>query len=169
MRDIPSDNKHPASEPPSSYRSRGRTKGMPPSGSHQTSSHTGSQVQPQSGSQQLRQRPLSRSATFAEPSPGSLNLRRSSTLSDSVSEARQSIRSSTDDIFLPRVGGGGKSFERESDDESVWHSLPLALALLPAIGGLFFHNGSAILTDLTLLVLAAVFLNWSVRLPWLVK
>lgn len=139
---------------------------MPPSSSQQTSSHTGSQVHPNAGSQQLRQRPLSRSATFAETSPSSPKLRRSSTLSDSVSEARQSIRSSTDDIFLPRVGGGAKPLEPESDDESHWHSLPLALALIPAVGGLFFQNGSAILTDLTLLVLAAVFLNWSVRLPW---
>lgn len=140
---------------------------MPPSSLHQTSSNTGSQLNPQAGPHHLRQRPLSRSATFAEPSSGQLNLRRSSTLSDSVSEARQSIRSSTDDIFLPRVGGKMKTtLQPESEDESLWHSLPLALALLPAIGGVFFQNGSAILTDLTLLVLAAIFLNWSVRLPW---
>lgn len=139
---------------------------MPFSNSHQTSSHTGSQVYPHAGSQQLRQRPPSRSATFAETSPTGPKLRRSSTLSDSVSVARQSIHSSTDDLFLPRVAGVRKPLKPESDDESLWHSLPLALALLPAVGGLFFQNGSAILTDLTLLVLAAVFLNWSVRLPW---
>jgi hypothetical protein len=139
---------------------------MPPSSSHQMSSHTSSQVNPSMGSQHIRQRPLSRSATFAEPSTSPLGLRRSSTLSDSVSEARQSIRSSTDDIFLPRVGGNAKFLEPETDDESHWHSLPLALALLPAIVGVFFQNGSAIFTDLTLLVLAAIFLNWSVRLPW---
>jgi hypothetical protein len=40
------------------------------------------------------------------------------------------------------------------------------LALLPAVGGLFFQNGSAVVTDITLLALAAIFLNWAVRLPW---
>ncbi|KAK2766162.1 hypothetical protein FQN54_007678 [Arachnomyces sp. PD_36] len=139
---------------------------MPSSSLHQTSSHTGSQANPHAGTANLRQRPLSRSATFADPSPSPLNLRRSSTLSDSVSEARQSIRSSTDDIFLPRIGANKKFSAQEPDEESIWHSLPLALALVPAVGGLFFQNGSAILTDFTLLVLAAIFLNWSVRLPW---
>ena len=51
-------------------------------------------------------------------------------------------------------------------EPSHWHSAPLALALFPALGGLFFHNGSVVVTDLTLLILAAVFLNWAVRLPW---
>lgn len=44
--------------------------------------------------------------------------------------------------------------------------MPLGLALLPAVGGLLFKDGSAIVTDITLLALAAIFLNWSVRLPW---
>ncbi|KAI9882565.1 MAG: hypothetical protein M1823_005687 [Watsoniomyces obsoletus] len=47
-----------------------------------------------------------------------------------------------------------------------WHSAPLAFALLPAVAGLLFQNGSAIVTDVTLLALAGVFLNWSVRMPW---
>ncbi|KAJ5272548.1 hypothetical protein N7478_007673 [Penicillium angulare] len=90
--------------------------------------------------------------------------RRNSTLSDSISEARHSIRSSTDDLFLPRVA-------RHDDgpiatEESHWHSAPLGLALLPAIAGVLFKNGSAFVTDVTILVLAAIFLNWSVRLPW---
>ena len=51
-------------------------------------------------------------------------------------------------------------------EESHWHSAPLALALLPAIAGVFFQEGGAFVTDVTLLVLAAIFLNWSVRLPW---
>lgn len=85
--------------------------------------------------------------------------RKSSIISDSGS-----LRSSTDDLFLP-------SFDRDQrlaahDESSHLHSAPLALALLPAIGGLFFENGSAVVTDITLLALAAVFLNWSVRLPW---
>ena len=88
--------------------------------------------------------------------------RRNSTLSDSISEARNSIRSSTDGLFLPRVAKG----EDPATDESHWHSAPLGLALLPAIAGVFFQNGSVFVTDVTLLVLAAIFLNWSVRLPW---
>jgi hypothetical protein len=44
----------------------------------------------------------------------------------------------------------------------------LAFALLPALGGMFFKNGSSVITDIMLLGLAAIFLNWSVRLPWLV-
>ena len=51
-------------------------------------------------------------------------------------------------------------------EPSHWHSVPLALALLPALGGLFFEKGSTVITDITLLTLAAVFLNWSLRLPW---
>ena len=107
----------------------------------------------------LRQRPLGRASTFAE----SPNARRSSNLSESVDDARQSIRSSTDDLLLPRV----RKFGLETHHETThWHSAPLGLALMPALGGLVFHNGSAIVTDLTLLGIAAVFLNWSVRLPW---
>jgi hypothetical protein len=94
------------------------------------------------------------------PREGS-NWRRNST-SDSVSEARNSIRSSTDDLFLPRVA------KEDPAEESHWHSAPLGLALLPAIAGVFFQNGSVFVTDVTLLVLAAIFLNWSVRLPWYV-
>ncbi|CAI7603117.1 unnamed protein product [Penicillium glandicola] len=89
--------------------------------------------------------------------------RRNSTLSDSISEARNSIRSSTDDLFLPRVA---KGYDALPAEESHWHSAPLGLALLPAIAGIFFHEGSSFVTDVTLLVLAAIFLNWSVRLPW---
>lgn len=91
-----------------------------------------------------------------------LNRRRSSLFSDSFSETQRSLKTSTDDLLLPRVSDQG-TFDH---DPSHWHSVPLGLALLPALGGLFFQNGSAIITDLSLLVLAAVFLNWSVRLPW---
>jgi hypothetical protein len=90
--------------------------------------------------------------------------RRSSLLSDySLDDARHSIRSSTDDLLLPKAQG----VEHEiSNEGSHWQSVPLAFALLPAIGGMLFKNGSAIITDIILLGLAAVFLNWSVRLPW---
>ena len=114
------------------------------------------------GSSPLRHRPLGRASIFADLSHP-LKPRRSSNLSDSLDSTRQSLKSSTDDLLLPKA----KSLDVLTDHEpSHWHSAPLALALLPAIGGLFFHNGSVIVTDLTLLILAAVFLNWAVRLPW---
>ncbi|KAK2734642.1 hypothetical protein FQN55_002565 [Onygenales sp. PD_40] len=134
--------------------------------SNQAASQTGSN--PTASAPYLRHRPLARSATsFGEPSfspPGPGRLRRSSTFSDTVSEARNSIRSSTDELFLPRVNS--RIAPLNHDNESHWQSAPLALALFPAVGGLLFKNGSAVATDITLLVLAAVFLNWSVRLPW---
>ncbi|KAI9805151.1 MAG: hypothetical protein M1825_000985 [Sarcosagium campestre] len=114
-------------------------------------------------SPKLRNRPLDRAATFADSSTLKAP-RRSSLLSDySLDEARQSFRSSTDDLLLPkpsRLGAG------DSQETSSWHSAPLAFALLPAVGGLLFKNGVAVVTDVMLLGLAAIFLNWSVRLPW---
>ncbi|KAE8381374.1 hypothetical protein BDV26DRAFT_255440 [Aspergillus bertholletiae] len=119
------------------------------------------------GSMSLRQRGPARSATFAEGCASNLkNERRNSTFSDSVSEARNSIRSSTDDLFFPRADKGAYDAADAPNEESHWHSAPLGLALLPAVAGIFFQNGSAVVTDVTLLVLAAIFLNWSVRLPW---
>jgi len=49
---------------------------------------------------------------------------------------------------------------------SHWHSAPLVFAILPAIGGLLFQNGSAVVTDILLLGLGSMFLNWCVRSPW---
>lgn len=114
----------------------------------------------------LRQRGPARAATttFAEDLNSTSVLRRNSTLSDSVSEARNSIRSSTDDLFLPRVSRRTNNVDLQ--EESHWQSAPLGLALFPAIAGVFFKNGGSVVTDITLLVLAAIFLNWSVRLPW---
>ncbi|RAL02129.1 uncharacterized protein BO80DRAFT_379306 [Aspergillus ibericus CBS 121593] len=112
----------------------------------------------------LRHRGSARSATFAEGTTNLREQRRNSTLSDSVSEARNSIRSSTDDILFPRAAK--RNDVDLTNEESHWHSAPLGLALLPAVAGIFFQNGGAVVTDVTLLILAAVFLNWSVRLPW---
>lgn len=109
-----------------------------------------------------RTRPLARSATFADGN--AFKRRRSSLLSDNVSETRKSLRSSTDDLLLPRVDANGRFYQEI--EPSHWHSIPLGLALLPAVGGLIFQDGSAVVTDITLLALAAIFLNWSVRLPW---
>ncbi len=110
-----------------------------------------------------RHRPSVRSATFADGNVIS-NRRRSSLFSDNLSDTRKSLRSSTEDLLLPRVNGSDQL--RHVNEPSHWHSIPLGLALLPAVGGLLFQDGSAVVTDITLLALAAIFLNWSVRLPW---
>ncbi|EXJ62871.1 hypothetical protein A1O7_03313 [Cladophialophora yegresii CBS 114405] len=124
-------------------------------------STSGRQISP--SPQGLRQRPLGRASTLAEGNPA-LNRRRSSFLSETFSETRKSLRSSTDDILLPRAKD--EDGFHDHDDGSHWQSLPLGLALLPAVGGLFFKNGSAFITDVTLLGLAAIFMNWALRSPW---
>ncbi|KAL8645132.1 MAG: hypothetical protein Q9226_007440 [Calogaya cf. arnoldii] len=124
---------------------------------------TGTAVKDRSTMDRASMSPLrQRASAFADMS-SPLRHRRSSTFSDSVDDARQSIRSSTDDLLLPRAKGTSLVSQSEP---SHWHSMPLVLALLPAIGGVLFQNGSAIVTDITLLGLAVVFLNWAVRVPW---
>ncbi|KAL4884116.1 hypothetical protein BJY04DRAFT_215550 [Aspergillus karnatakaensis] len=119
---------------------------------------------PSASPMSLRHRGLSRAATINLTEGPSAPQRRNSAFSDSVSEARNTIRSSTDELLFPRATRDRTEDAR--DEESHWHSAPLGLALLPAVAGIFFQNGSAFVTDVTLLALAAVFLNWSVRLPW---
>ncbi|KAK5107087.1 hypothetical protein LTR62_001871 [Meristemomyces frigidus] len=89
------------------------------------------------------------------PAPQLLR-RRSSLMSD--------VTSFSEDIINPST----KRHESHNDDmePTHWHSTPLAFAILPALGGLLFKNGSAFVTDVLLLGLAAVFLNWSIRIPW---
>ncbi|KAL4764589.1 uncharacterized protein BDW70DRAFT_170748 [Aspergillus foveolatus] len=88
----------------------------------------------------LRHRGLARAATLAEgPQPQIPPQRRNSTFSDSVSEARNTIRSSTDELLFPRASRDYDGGIR--DEESHWHSAPLGLALLPAVAGIFFQNG----------------------------
>ncbi|KAJ3565109.1 hypothetical protein NPX13_g7615 [Xylaria arbuscula] len=79
--------------------------------------------------------------------------RRSSTYSDY-------LETSADELLNPSKSNA------EEDQKSMFVYIPLTLALLPAIAGLFFENGSAFFTDLILLTLAAVFLHWSVTQPW---
>ncbi|TAQ90612.1 hypothetical protein B7494_g1077 [Chlorociboria aeruginascens] len=118
-------------------------------------------------SAQYRHRPpsnrLSTSATTPD-TPIQNVRRRSSNFSEySLNEARKTFQSSTDGLLLPKPSVGGLEM---SHDSSHWHSAPLAFALFPAIGGMLFQNGSSVITDIMLLGLAAIFLNWSVRLPW---
>lgn len=137
------------------------------------SSQSSSRINTPSAAAQLRRRQIQRSSTTPLETPADLpspltserRLRRSSTFSDTVSEARNSIKTSTDDLLLPRPSSNDVVSGSNSKD-SFWQSTPLALALLPALAGVLFHNGSAFLTDVTLLALVAVFLNWSIRLPW---
>lgn len=136
----------------------------PPPTTGPQSIQTGRTVSP--SPQGLRQRPLGRASTFAEENARQ-GRRSSSFLSEALSDTRKSLRSSTDDIFLPRPKGVDDVDDH--DDNSHWQSLPLGLALFPAVGGLFFKNGSAIVTDITLLGLAAIFMNWALRSPWSVS
>ncbi|KAF2254050.1 hypothetical protein BU26DRAFT_420411 [Trematosphaeria pertusa] len=126
------------------------------------SQSTGSQIHPL-----LRQRMLNRAATFTEGahhSAPSLSRRRSSMLSE-YSDTRHSFRSSTDSLLRP---GGNTDMDKLAtpDEPSLWHSAPLVFAIVPAFAGLLFQNGGAIVTDILLLGLASMFLNWCVRAPW---
>lgn len=90
--------------------------------------------------------------------------RRSSILSfTSLDDTRQSAGN-----FIRPGLGLDDELETHHEEPSHWQSSPLAFAFLPALAGLFFTNGSAFVTDVLLLGLAALFLNWSVRLPWYV-
>ena len=111
----------------------------------------------------------SASHSNSHPSPAGIPpRRRNSSFLTADSFDRASFRSSTDSLLLPRVSRNTFTANEEIVDDGSSHlnSIPLVLALLPAVGGLIFTNGTAVLTDVTLLVLAAIFLNWSVRLPW---
>jgi hypothetical protein len=59
-----------------------------------------------------------------------------------------------------------RSTVTSDNPEETWHSVPLAFAVLPALGGLLFTNGSLFITDILLLFLVAVFLHWLVKFPW---
>lgn len=95
------------------------------------------------------------------PKP-TLGRRRSSILSYSSLEGVTTAL--TDDIINPSMSR--PRINRDYDEVTHWHSTPLAFAILPAVGGLLFKNGSTFVTDVLLLVMAAIFMNWSIRLPW---
>ena len=110
----------------------------------------------------LPQRQASSHEASPSPRPSLYPRRRSSLLSfSSLEDLRQSFN---EDIINPKT----VNHRNLGDDEEIthWHSTPLAFAILPALGGLFFKDGSAFITDVLLLGLAAIFMNWSIRLPW---
>ncbi|KAF1933355.1 uncharacterized protein M421DRAFT_52347 [Didymella exigua CBS 183.55] len=114
---------------------------------------------------QLRQRMLSRAATFAEgtqPSPTRLLRRRSSVLSD-LSDTRHSTRSSTDNLLR-----NTDAFDKVTSLEEGphWLSSPVIFAIFPAVAGLLYQNGAAVLTDFFTLALAAWLLHWCCTWPW---
>lgn len=119
-----------------------------------------------------RPRPTSHQAPDLDAPP-----RRSSNFSDySISEARRTFQSGTGGILNPGARASRDSLDDEDDDghhgddaSSLSARLPLVFALMPAVGGILFQNGSAVVSDAILLVLAAVFLHWSVTLPWYVS
>ncbi|OAA77748.1 hypothetical protein LEL_04571 [Akanthomyces lecanii RCEF 1005] len=100
------------------------------------------------------------SSAFESPHPPP---RRSSNFSDyGVNEARS--------ILNPHgkaAQGSSRSAGEQGPELSSLAGLSLAFALLPAIAGALFKNGSAVTTDIMLLGLAGVFLHWSVTQPWL--
>ncbi|KAK5135933.1 hypothetical protein LTR08_004391 [Meristemomyces frigidus] len=113
-----------------------------------------------------RQRLLTRHSTPQTHSPARTpfdpHRRRSSLFSaDSLDDGSQSL---LDEIINPRTGR--RHAQQDSHAVTHWHSSPIALAILPALGGLLFKNGSNVITDALLLLLAAVFMNWSIQLPW---
>jgi hypothetical protein len=82
--------------------------------------------------------------------------RRGSLLSElSLQEATMALRNTTEQVFVPTAS-----------ESSPWHSIPLAFAVLPAIGGVLFTNGNYFVTDVMLLFLVAVFLHWLIKFPW---
>ncbi|KAG9920310.1 hypothetical protein KCU98_g22357, partial [Aureobasidium melanogenum] len=110
----------------------------------------------------LRSRSSTKIIDGTPPAEPSLSRRRSSLLSFS---SLDDTRHSAGDFIRPSLGLD-QDDPTAPEDLSHWHSSPLAFAFLPALAGLFFTNGSAFVTDIILLGLAALFLNWSVRLPW---
>lgn len=112
----------------------------------------------------VRLRPVPRAQTMGDttnPSTPIMKHRRGSQITTDSQGERTSIRSSVDDLLLPK--STTNDYELGS---SHFHSTPLLFAVLPALGGILFEGGSVILTDFSIIALACIFLNWSLRLPW---
>ncbi|CZR40064.1 uncharacterized protein FPRO_04963 [Fusarium proliferatum ET1] len=101
----------------------------------------------------------SRRQHMSPPGFDTIPPRRSSNFSEySLSEAR--------DLLNPQLRDPGSTEHSSPGETSSLASLSLAFALLPAISGVLFKNGNAVVTDVMLLGLAGIFLHWSVTQPW---
>jgi hypothetical protein len=109
--------------------------------------------------QRFPQRQSSNSSLRSTPSE--LPRRRSSILS--YSSLEDATNSFADDFINP--ASAKKLRKQKEEEDSNWHSTPLVFAILPAVAGLLFNNGSAFVTDVLLLGFAALFMNWSIRIP----
>ncbi|RDA87989.1 hypothetical protein CP532_3454 [Ophiocordyceps camponoti-leonardi (nom. inval.)] len=93
--------------------------------------------------------------------------RRSSLLSDYSCDARDGLFSRSSPPPPPPQPPPPASGPPPTTGKSTVASASLAFALLPAIAGVFFKDGHAVVTDIMLLALAGVFLHWSVTQPWI--
>lgn len=101
----------------------------------------------------------SRRQHMSPPGLDTIPPRRSSNFSEySLSEAR--------DLLNPQLRDPSNTEHSSPGETSSLASLSLAFALLPAISGVLFKNGNAVVTDVMLLGLAGIFLHWSVTQPW---
>lgn len=80
----------------------------------------------------------------------------------SLPEAGKYFRDGTKHILNPSA----ERSEQSNDTSSMLSSLPLAFALLPAIFGVFFEGGSALITDVMLLGLVFILLRYTITQPW---
>jgi hypothetical protein len=74
-----------------------------------------------------------------------------------------------DSILLDRAAATRRNTaanEESEDTPEQWHSIALIFVALPALAGVFFENGSAVVTDMLMLGLGCLFLYWSVKWPW---
>jgi uncharacterized coiled-coil protein SlyX len=124
---------------------------------------TGNAFNASSSSNPLRQRFPQRQSSNSSlrSTPSELPRRRSSILS--YSSLEDATNSFADDFLNP--ASAKKLKKQKEEEDSNWHSTPLVFAILPALAGLVFNNGSAFVTDVLLLGFAALFMNWSIRIP----
>lgn len=121
------------------------------------------------GSYNLKQRRTSQQFSSSGIPPhrrGSIFSQESFRTDSSNGRRPSTFRSSTEDLLSPRAIGEDVASQSEI---TAWHSLPILFAIVPALGGLFSKNGSIFVTDLTLLVLAGIYLNWCLVTPWYVE
>ncbi|CAK7563791.1 MAG: hypothetical protein SEPTF4163_001668 [Sporothrix epigloea] len=117
-----------------------------------------SSVASQNASNNIHESANANANANASSSPPAAFRRRSSNFSDYSQDARDFLNLKPLDELTESL--------RHNQPTSNWDSLPLAFALLPAVGGLLFQGGSSFVTDLLLLCLGGVFLHWSVTQPW---